>query len=292
MFNYWPDSKKYLSFSQGVLLAWLFLANSALARRMPASYVPDDDVIAKPVDNEISLYQKYIASDNSSDVVNTRNQLKVWHDNQVFAQQYHLDSSMQGSPYFVPTQEQKWEYFKNKYFRYMKARGEQPIKDMPKNWYQDYRASNEVDTIDEIEGRFKSSQKKSSSSDDTSSAPAIPGMQAKEVNLWKKTRVIFQPRIDMGILVFGIKNNDTNTYARSWIGVNGRTEMNIQQGFDSIGLRIMYNYFTDTGRYFTSVDKQLVENVYARFTSNKDPKHSPGSPYQDDTLMLLYARQF
>src|SRR5688500_13028114 len=79
--------------------------------RAPASYVPDDDVIVKPVDNELSFYQQYIASDKSQEVLNSRNQIKTWNDNQQFADQYGMDSTLAGSAYFVPTPDEKWEYF-------------------------------------------------------------------------------------------------------------------------------------------------------------------------------------
>lgn len=301
MYKYWSTLKKHLSFRQGILLAGLLLTNvsqgqttpkASLITRMPASYVPDDDVIAKPVDNEISLYQKYIASDNSADVVATRNQLKVWSDNQAFADQHGMDTTAAG-PYYVPNQEEKWNYFKDKYLMYYKRQGEQPFKNAPKTWYQEYRASNEVDTIDEIEGRFKSNQPKSGSSNsEATPATNVPGLQTKEVNVLKKTKFIFQPRVDRGIVVVGLKNVLTNTYARAWVGVNGRTELNLQQSIDSVGMRIMYNYYADSGKNFTSVDKRIIDNLYARYTKTLDPGQKMGQAYKDDTLMLLYATQF
>lgn len=294
MFKILTHFRNYLGFRQSFLIVGLSVTSLVfgqtapkpqLMTRMPASYVPDDDVIVKPVDNELSFYQKYVASDTSADVVNTRNQLKVWNDNQTFADQWNMDTSLAGTPYYVPTQKEKWVYFNNKYLRYLRARGEQPFKEMPKTWYEQYRASNEVDTIDELEGRFKKTTKKSSSG---SSLPEP--LQAKEVSVWKKTTLIFQPRLDQGMAIVGFKS--PVAYARAWVGVNGKTEVNVQQSFDSIGFRAMYNYYANTGKYFTSFDQRIVENLYARFTSSKDPRHTPGTPYQDDTLMLLYARQF
>ncbi len=299
MYTFWSHSQRYLNLRQLTLVLGLIIAIPAFGQktpnyvmkkdvisREPASYIPDDDVIVKPVDNELSFYQQYVASDNSQDVVASRNQLKVWNDNQIFSDQYGMDSNLAGSPYFVPTQEEKWEYFKSRYMRYLRSRGEQPLKDMPKNWYNEYRASNEVDTIDEMESRFKSSNKNS-----TATKSALPSaFQEKEVNLWKKTKFIFQPRVDQGLVIVGLKTPYGR--ARAWVGVNGETEVNVQQTFDSIGLRVMYNYFAHSGRYFTSVDQRLMENVYARVTSNKDPQREKSSFYTDDSLMLLYAKQF
>lgn len=288
MYNYWTLTKNYqkikhLMLCGAVLMTSVCLGQSApqSLSRKPASYVPDDDVIVKPVDNEISFYQQYVAADDSKDVVQLRNQIKVWNDNQVFAQQYGLNTTLAGSAYFVPDEEAKWQYFKDKYLRYLKRKGEQPLRDTPKNWYQEYRASNEVDTIDELEAKFQKTNKKSMS------GKVLPkSLQAKEVSVWKNTKFIFQPRVDQGLVIVGFKT--PFAYARAWVGVNGKTEVNVQQTYDSIGLRAMFNYYADTGKYFTSVDKRIIDNVYARYTANKDP----ATQIKDDTIMLLYAKQF
>ena len=264
-----------------LLAAFMTSLSQAQPFRHPASYVPDDDVIVTPVDNQVSLYQQYIASDESADVALARNQIKVWNDNQVFADQYGLSTDMSGSSSFVPTPEQKWEYFNDKYLRYLRRKGERPLQQMPQTWYQEYRASNEVDTIDEMESRFKNTNKKSTSGN------VLPDkLQAKEVSLWKKTTFIFQPRVEQGLVLVGFRT--PFAYARAWVGVNGRTEVNVQQDYKSIGLRAMFNYYADSGEYFTSVDQRIMDNVYARYTRN----FRPDSNIQDDTIMLLYGKQF
>lgn len=265
------------------------VVNKGSISRAPASYIPDDDVIVKPVDNEISLYQQYVASDQSQDVVNSRNQLKVWNDNQAFADQYGMDSTLAGSSYFVPTPDEKWEYFKSRYMRYLQRRGSQPFQQLPQSWYNNYRASNDVDTIDEMEARFKSSNKNSS----VTRSPIPSAFQEKSVNLWKKTKFIFQPRVEQGLAIVGVQTPYGKV--RAWVGINGQTEVNAQQNFDSIGLRVMYNYFAQSGRYFTSVDQRLMTGLYARVTSTRDPRRvgvNGSNVYQDESFMLLYAKSF
>lgn len=293
MFKFWSHTQKYLSFRQLGVCTMLLCAGLAkgqtasLQTRMPASYIPDDDVIVAPVDNELSFYQQYVASDKSEDVVKSRNQLKVWNDNQAFADQYGLDSTLAGSSFFVPTADEKYAYFKDKYMRYLRRKGEQPLKDTPKNWYNSYRASNEVDTIDEMETRFKSTTKKSHTGKDLPEA-----FQEKEVSLWKQTKFIFQPRLDQGLVIVGFKS--PIAYTRAWVGVNGETEVNFQKSIDSIGFRVMFNYYAHSGKYFTSADQRLMENFYARVTSQKNPdaNTSQDQVRQDNTVMLLYAKQF
>lgn len=287
---------KYLSFRQLFAVALMLMigvaegqvspdATTLSASRAPASYIPDDDLIVKPVDNQLSFYQQYVASDNSEQVIQNRNQLKVWNDNQVFAEQYGMDSTLTGSPFYVPTQDEKLEYFKSKYMRYLRGKGEQPIKEMPRTWYQNYRASNEVDTIDEMEGRFKQTQSKTYSGKDLPEA-----LREKEIGMWKKTRFIFQPRLDQGLVILGVKGP---VYARAWVGVNGRAEFNVQKEIKESGTRFMWNYYADTGRYFTSLDQRLMEHVYARVTSQENPEASDAlAKKQDNTFMLLYTRSF
>jgi len=289
---FWTHLRKYLAFRQLALIGGLLIAMSSFAQttkphlitRKPASYVPDDDVIVKPVHNEMSFYQQYVNSDKSQDVINSRNQLQVWQANQEFADNYGMDSSLTGSPYFVPTPEEKWEYFKDRYLRYLRRRGEQPFKDMPKNWYQEYRASNEIDTIDEMEGRFKSSNKSASGRKKKEILP--DSFQEKEVSVWKKTKFIFQPRLDQGLVIIGFRN--ATSHARAWVGINGETEVNVRHDIQSIGMRMMWNYYVHSGEYFSSVDQHLVDNVYARYTSSKNPD----TEIKDDTIMLLYTKQF
>jgi hypothetical protein len=269
----------FAGMAQGQVTPKLYLT------RAPASYIPDDDVIIKPVDNELSFYQEYVASDKSEEVTLSRNQIKIWNDNQGFADQYGMDSTLAGSAFFVPTPEEKFEYFKDRYMRYLRRKGEQPLKDTPKNWYQDYRASNEVDTIDEMEERFKKTTRKSTVGNDLPDS-----MKQKEVSLWKKTKFIFQPRVDQGLIIVGIKG--PIAYARAWVGVNGETEINVQKSIDSIGFRLMFNYYAHSGRYFSSADQRITDSLYARVTSVKNPDAVGNGIKQDNTLMLLYAKQF
>lgn len=293
MYKFWSLTEKYLGFRQLTVCSMLLCAGFAkgqtasLQNRMPASYVPDDDVIVAPVDNELSFYQQYVASDKSEDVVKSRNQLKVWNDNQAFADQYGLDSTLAGSTFFVPTADEKYEYFKDKYMRYLRRKGEQPLKDTPKNWYNSYRASNEVDTIDEMEARFKSTTKKSHTGKDLPEA-----FQEKEVSVWKQTKFIFQPRLDQGLVIVGFKS--PIAYTRAWVGANGEAEINVQKSVDSIGFRMMFNYYAHSGKYFTSADQRLMDNLYARVTSQKNPDANTKNDEikQDNTIMLLYAKQF
>lgn len=289
MLNIWTHFTKHPRFRQLALVSGMLMttvcygqsaSNVALISRMPASYVPDDDVIVKPVENELSFYQQYVASDKSETVVESRNQLKIWLQNQTFAEQYGMDTSLTGSPFYVPTAEEKWDYFQDKYLRYLKRKGEQPLKNMPKEWYQDYRASNQIDTIDEMEARFKEQNGKKSKS-------VMPkAFQEKEVSLWSDNRLIFQPRLDQGLVIVGIKG--PLLYARAWVGINGQTDLNIQKSFDSIGLRAMYNFDAKKKVSIASVDQRLADHLYARVTSNKDPE----TEVQDNTVMLLYAKQF
>lgn len=286
MFNFWSLMNNHRSFRQFTILGMVLFSTIVRGQvspvwREPASYIPDDDVIVKPVDNELSFYQQYVAGDNSTEVIQSRNQIRVWNENQQFADQYGLDSTLTGSAFFVPTPQEKFEYFKDRYMRYLQKKGERPLQDVPQNWYNNFRVSNEVDTIDEMESRFKRTTKKTSADKNLPEA-----LQQKEISLWKQTRFIFQPRVEQGLIVVGIKG--PIAYARAWVGINGEAEFNVQKSFESTGTRMMFNYYAHNGRYFTSVDQRIVDNLYARLTSQKNPEKD----VKDDSVMLLYATQF
>lgn len=288
MYKFWTISSIYPAFRHlglglGLLCSGICLGQ--VPKRLPASYIPDDDVIIKPEVNEVSFYQQHVASDSSDDVVKARNQIKVWNDNQAYASQYGMNINVVGSQFYVPTEEEKWQYFKDKYLRYLRRKGEAPLKDMPKNWYNQYRASNEIDTIDEMEARFKKT------STTTTRGSVLPkSLQEKEVSVWKDTKFVFQPRVDQGLVIVGLRGK--NSDARAWVGVNGQTEVNVQHRVDSIGFRVMFNYYAHSGKYFTSVDQRLMENVYARYTASKNPENEVATEVNDNTLMLLYAKSF
>lgn len=283
MKKFWTVYTDYLKFRHSMVVVCIAISASSTwaQQRTPASYLPDDDMIVKPIDNEIGFYQQYVASDKSEEVLRSRNQIQIWHNNQVFAEQYGFDSTSSESIYYVPTAEEKWEYFKDRYMRYLRRRGEQPFKDMPKDWYADFRESRRVDTIDELENEFKKSNGRS-----LISGRELPkNLQAKET-VWGKNKFIFQPRLDQGLVIVGIRNKLIN--ARAWVGVNGKTEFNIKHEIQSIGFRAMFNYEADTGEYFTSLDQEISENLKARFIASKRPEKEE----QDERLMLLYAKTF
>lgn len=295
MFNPWSIVLKFLNSSprcgvgvMPILLVGFFTFSSFTPQeilnpsRSPASYIPDDDIVPRPVDNSLSFYERFVVSDNGEEVIQSRNQLKIWNDNQQFADHYGLDTRLAGSAFYVPTPEEKFEYFKERYMRYLRRKGEQPFKDMPKNWYQEYRVSNEVDTIDEMEARFKKSNRKSS----VSGNHLPESFREREISVWKKTKFIFQPRLDQGLVLVGMRG--PIAYARAWVGVNGETELNIQKQFDSIGFRVMYNHYIQSGKYFTSIDQRITQNLYARLTSQRQDS----SKANDETYMLLYTTRF
>lgn len=286
MTKFWTVSKNYLKFRHSMILcAFLSVGvwgESTLLHRAPASYLPDDDMIVKPVNNEIGFYQQYVASDKSEEVLQSRNQIQIWHNNQVFAEQYGFDSTSSQSIYYVPTAEEKWEYFQDRYMRYLKRRGEQPFKDMPKDWYADFRESRRVDTIDELEAEFKKKNNKG-----LISGKELPkNLQTKEISFWKTHKFVFQPRLDQGLVIVGLRGRFIN--ARAWVGINGKTEINIKHENHNIGFRVMFNYEADTGEYFTSLDQTITENLKARFIASKKPENNE----QDERLMLLYAKSF
>ncbi len=259
-----------------------------LLSRAPASYTPDEDVIVRPIENEITLYDRFVKADKNDQIREYRNQLAIWNNNQLFAEQYKMDSTLQGSAYFVPTPDEKWEYFKSNYMRYLRRKGEQPLKDQPKEWYREWRASDEIDSIDRLDSAFSATEKKTLTGKDLPDA-----LKAKEMSVWKQTKFIFQPRLDQGLVIVGFKG--PIAYVRAWVNINGETEVNAQKEFQSIGLRLMANYYTDSGQYLSVVDQRITDHLSLRITAtkNKDLEENADiARANDETVMLLYNKAF
>jgi hypothetical protein len=259
-----------------------------LLSRAPASYTPDEDVIVRPIDNEITLYDRFVKADKNDQIREFRNQINIWNNNQQFADTYGMDSTLQGSAYFVPTPDEKWEYFKSNYMRYLRRRGEQPLKDQPKQWYREWRASDEIDSIDRLDSAFSATEKKTLSGKDLPDA-----LKAKEVSVWKQTKFIFQPRVDQGLVVVGFRG--PIAYVRAWVSVNGETEINAQKEFTSTGTRLMANYYTESGQYLSVVDQRITQHLTLRFTATKNKALEEDvniARANDETVMLLYNKEF
>lgn len=261
-----------------------------IAGRKPASYIPNDDVIVVPVDAEMGFYDKHFINDPQfSKNSNVQRQIKIWQENELMAQQYGLDTQAVGSLYFVPTNEEKFKLIERSYFRYLKKKGEDPFKEGGEEIIQGWTASDELDSIDEMEAAFRATTNK------TRTGIALPKtLREKQVAKTKKFRFNIQPRPEQGMLIVRISGP---VDARAWVGINGEAEMNVQKTFDQTGTRIQGNYFVHDGRSLASIDQNLgYPGLRARIINTRKPVKNRAitdSAFSEDTrFQLIYGTEF
>lgn len=250
--------------------------------RKPANYVPNDDVIAVPVDAEIGFYDKYVLNDQSwTDKSLVQRQIRIWQENELMAQQYGIDT--QSGSYYVPTSDEKWQWLSRSYFRYLRRKGEDPFKQEGKDMWRNWTASDEVNSIDEMEANFRATNKISAA------GKPLPGAFREKVAKTKRFKLNFQPRIEQGLII--VRATSQWFDARAWVAVNGETEVNIQRTF-STQTRVMMNYYVHSGEYLAVVDQPLIAGINARFTSSWDPENLDTNVQRNQTTQLFYAAEF
>jgi hypothetical protein len=261
--------------------------NSTL-KRAPANYVPNDDVIVVPVDAEMSFYEKHVLNDQAfSDKSRVQQQVKIWQENELMAQQYGLDTQSIGSLYYVPDNDEKFKMVQRSYFRYLQKRGEDPFKQEGQDIIRAWTADDEVNSIDEMEAAFRATARR-----DGVGRPLPKAFQERQVAKTKKFRFNFQPRVEQGLFIFRMTGPIFD--ARAWVAVNGETEINAERKFDLTGTRIMVNYFAHEGRYLSVLDQNLpvVDGLRARFTSTWDPDQLAPEYANERRWQLLYSTTF
>jgi hypothetical protein len=265
-----------------LLMASLSTGAQLRIERKPASIIPNDDVIVVPVAAQMSFYERHVANDkNWKDVGRVELQIKLWQENANLAQQYGLDADSIGSRYYVPTSDEKWEYISRSYMRYLRRKGEEPLKDGSKEWFRQWNADKEVNSIDEMEATFKATNKKSQ---------YIPSsLQEREIGKTKKFRMYFQPRVEQGLLI--VRMTSALVDGRAWIGINGESEVNLQRRFNT-GTRLMFNYFTHNQQYLTSIDQSLGGGFSARFIHSFDPDLVTTRSGQENRIQFGYNAEF
>ncbi len=252
--------------------------------RAPASYVPNDDVIAVPVSAEISFYEKHILDDKKwSEKSRVQQQVRIWQENELMAQRYGLDTN--SGAYFVPQQEEKWRWFQKSYFRFLTKKGEKPLQQEGQELIDSWVNTDEVDSIDEMEASFRATTRRSHT------GRALPrALQERQVAKTKKFRFHFQPRVEQGLLILRAESEWFD--ARAWLGVNGESEFKLEREFKATGTRFMMNYYGHTTEYLANVDQRIHGGWSLRFTNSRDPDSSDPRRLDERKIQLRYGAQF
>ena len=288
IWGYRPKFRQLLA--AGLMLAAIPLAQDPIKEivgREPANYVPNDDVIVVPVDAEMSFYEKHVLNDKVfSGKSQVQQQIKIWQENELMAQQYGLDTQSVGSLYYVPTNDEKFKVVQRSYFRYLQKKGEDPFKQEGQSIVRDWTANDEVNSIDEMESAFRATARR-----DGVGRPLPKAFRERQVAKTKKFRFNFQPRVEQGLIILRMEGPIVDV--RAWVAANGETELNAERKFEATGTRFFVNYFAHEGRYLSVMDQNLMyPGLRARFTSTWDPDEQAPERANERRYQLLYSTAF
>ena len=288
IWGYRPKFRQLLA--TGLLLAAIPVAQDPIKEiigREPANYVPNDDVIVVPVDAEMSFYEKHVLNDRVfSAKSQVQQQIKIWQENELMAQQYGLDTQSVGGLYYVPTNDEKFKVVQRSYFRYLQKKGEDPFKTEGQTIVRDWTANDEVNSIDEMEAAFRATVRR-----DGIGRPLPKAFQQRQVAKTKKFRFNFQPRVEQGVIILRMEGPILDV--RAWVAANGETELNAERKFEATGTRFFVNYFAHEGRYLSVMDQDLLyPGLRARFTSTWDPDQLAPERANERRYQLMYSTAF
>jgi hypothetical protein len=202
------------------------------------------------------------------------------------AQQYGLDTQSVGSLYYVPTNDEKFKVVQRSYFRYLQKKGEDPFKTEGQSIVRDWTASDEVNSIDEMESAFRATVRR-----DGIGRPLPKAFQQRQVAKTKKFRFNFQPRVEQGLIILRMEGPIVDV--RAWVAANGETEINAERKFETTGTRFFVNYFAHEGRYLSVMDQDLLyPGLRARFTSTWDPDELAPERANERRYQLMYSTAF
>lgn len=287
----WQHRPKFRHFlAMALMLAAIPLAqdqSKEIVGRRPANYVPNDDVIVVPVDAEMSFYEKHVLNDKTfANKSRVQQQIRIWQENELMAQQHGHDTQSAGSIYYVPEADEKFKYVQRSYFRYLQKKGEDPFKTEGQAIIRDWTADDEIESIDEMEAAFRATARR-----DGVGRPLPKAFRERQVAKTKKFRFNFQPRIEQGLIILRMEGPIVDM--RAWVAANGETELNAERRFELTGTRFFVNYFAHEGRYLSAIDQNLVyPGLRARFTSTWDPDELAPERANERRYQLLYSTAF
>lgn len=277
------QKSRQLRLSLGLVCSFSVCAQARNLSRAPANFTPDDDVIVAPVSAEMSFYDKYVVNDKSwKEKSVVKRQISIWQENINMAQHYGLDINSPGA-YYVPQSKDKWAYVQSSYFRFLRKQGEDPLKKESNDIWQNWTASKEVDSIDEMESAFKKSNELA-----RKQGIAVKGFEEKNLSKNGQFKFQFQPRLEQGMMIIKLKSPWVE--GRAWVSYRG-TELKLEKTLESTSTRFLINYYTQYNRYLASVDQPITATVSARATSTWDPRLGQGLS-NDQTLQLRYNAEF
>jgi hypothetical protein len=247
---------------------------TAKTNRAPANFVPNDDVIIVPLEYETHFLVRNI-DPNHPKLKKIKNQLDYW----VTQEKYVTEWAIEDTGLYRPaSQEEKLNFFKKNFLRYVSRKARDPLKRDLKEWWNSDNAEAEVSRVNQVTEEINTKEK---------------GAFAKKINKQKvlaktqKFKLRFKPRVLKGYVSLSLRSVYFN--ADSVVGINGKIDFKISRGFSSIGLNTMAYYNYSDNRLITSFSKSLTKTISTSITSTLAPEELVT---EDHRFSLNYSKSF
>lgn len=227
--------------------------------RMPANFVPDDDMIIVPIIIERNFYNEFNTK-HKREFSSAKKKIQHWLRQEQYAKDYGLEDT---GIVVLPTEEEKQRFLQKHYLRFISKDVERSTNKSLQNSWDDWTADDEIDAISALELHEKvivTAKKRKGAKDLKAS---------REVKIGKdKLKVGVQVRPEIGMVNFTLRSKYFK--ARAWVGINGNQELKIEKRFKSTNTRAFVNYYIEETRLLAAIDQKLSAHWTLRLTHAKD----------------------
>lgn len=227
--------------------------------RVPANFVPDDDIIIVPVVVKKNFIDEFHEK-HEDEFFAAKRKLRLWIRQEQYAQDYGLEDT---GIIQLPTSEEKERFFRRNYLRFISKDMERSTNSSLQRSWEEWTTDDEIDAIKTLElhqkviVRAKKNRGRKTLKKTTT------------LNVGKKDfKFGFHPRIEIGMLKFTLESSFFE--AKAWVGANGNQEVNIERTFKSTRSSVFANYYIDDLRLLASFDQGLTRHWVLRLTHVKE----------------------
>ena len=248
--------------------------------RMPANFIPDDDVQVVPVDQEIWL-DRVMVNDNRGILQEVKENMQDWNEQEEFITTWDL----QGRGYQIVDVDQRKRYLLRNSLKYLDKRISGEIKNA--------EAGSTMEKIGEAQKALKPQTK----------VDVAPNIKLK-----------FKARVLQGKAYMIVDNpylpNTTTVRADGRVDVHAKKEiesigvqteikyivnsnslrLNAEKKLSQLGVVTKIDYEVTSGRWIASIDKELAPNVTATISSKQ--KLSSFSKNDEQEAKVVYQLDF
>jgi hypothetical protein len=226
--------------------------------RAPASYILDDDMIVVPINIEKTfldeIHEEYKGAFDAH-----RKTVENWMRNEELAEAYGLENR---GIFQTSTLQQRQNFLQRNYLRFFSKKVERDTNQGLQNWWQEWTADDEIDSISNLEKQDKiivRAKKKTGQKTFDKKTSTKVGRQEFKFG--------FQPRLEIGMLK--VTMDSPYFKMRAWLGANGNQEVKLERSFRATKTKAMVNYYMDQERVLAAIDQRLTSRWSLRFTHDK-----------------------